>query len=221
LILCGDTPLFKLDTLAAMIKAHRGHGSDISVLSALFSDPTGYGRIVRDEAGRLRAIVEQKDGDDEILAIREINSGTYLVKTEALKELLPLIENNNAQGEYYLTDIVALGLQKGLSVEAFPLAEEEETLGVNSRFQLSQAEAVLLKRLRRRMMDSGVSLVMADTIYLEPGVNIENDVIIEPFTMICGSTSIGKGARIGAGAILQDAVIPAGMVVQPGMILTG
>jgi len=221
LILCGDTPLFKTSTLRALLDGHEEQGCDISVLSSRFSDPTGYGRIVRDNEGRLKAIVEQKDASIKELSIKEINSGTYVVRRTVLEELLPSIKNENAQGEYYLTDIVALGLSKGLKVEAFPLADEEETLGVNSRAQLSQAEEILLQRRRRRLMDEGVTLMMAHTIYVEPGVEIERDVTIEPYCMLNGEAFIGKGARIGAGSILTDVVIPSDTAVEPGSIIRG
>ena len=221
LILCGDTPLFKASTLRALLDSHEEQGCDISVLSSRFADPTGYGRIVRDNEGRLKAIVEQKDASGDELSIKEINSGTYVVRRTVLEELLPSIKNKNAQGEYYLTDIVALGLSKRLKVEAFSLAEEQETLGVNSRYQLSQAEEILLERLRRGLMDSGVTLMMARTIYVESDVQIESDVIIEPYCMLRGRSYIGKGARIGAGSILTDVRVPPGAAIAPGSILRG
>ncbi len=204
LIICGDTPLFRHETLRRFIRAHAEAAGDLSILSAEFEDAAGYGRIVRDQWGNITGIVEEKDADSKIREIKEVNTGTYLVSAPAIFNLLENLNCDNAQGEYYLTDIVALGLSKGLKVRAFNLAEPEEALGVNSRYQLSMAEDIMLSRIRIAHMDAGVTVSMPDTVYIEPSVIIEPDVVIGPHVVLKGETVIGRGSFVGAFCLLND-----------------
>ncbi len=216
LIICGDTPLLRFRTIGGFIASHASAGNTLSVLSSVLDDPEGYGRILRDaEGGSVIGIVEEKDADARQRKIREINSGTYMVSAEFLFDALEKVDTDNAQGEYYLTDIVAFAVDMGMKVNAYPLAGVEEVMGINSRYQLSLAEAVMLDRLRRYWMEQGVTFLNAPTVYVEKSVSLAGDVIIEPNVVLRGSTVVGGGARIGAFSLLQDAEIAEGQQVPP------
>ena len=215
LIICGDTPLFRHETLRRFIKAHMEAAADLSILSAEFEDAAGYGRIVRDLGGGLQAIVEEKDADSNIKQIKEVNTGTYIVSAPEIFNLLENLSCDNAQGEYYLTDIVALGIGNGLKVQACNLAQPEEALGVNSRYQLSMAEDIMLSRIRIGHMDAGVTFSMPDTVYIEPSVIIEPDVVIGPHVVLKGETVIGRGTVVGAFSLLNDFRCQSNVSVEP------
>ena len=215
LIMCGDTPLFLPSTLQKFISFHMDSGNKLSILSARFSNPTGYGRIIRNGLGRFKKIVEEKDASSAEQEITEVNSGTYIVDKEVLFELVQKIGCDNAQGEFYLTDIVELASSSGYRVDAFPLASEEEALGVNSRTQLATAERILLKRIREKWMSEGVTFSMPETTYVEKGVKIGKDTIVGPCCILKGSTVIGEGVEIGPHSFIEDTNIPAGTTVEP------
>ena len=215
LIICGDTPLFKPETLKAFINAHENSEGDLSILSAEFDEPAGYGRIVRDSQGRLTAVVEEKDAGPSIKKIREVNTGTYLVRASVIFHLLEQVGCNNAQGEYYLTDTVELGLKAGLNVNAFKFAGPEEALGVNSRYQLSVAEGIMLSRIRTAHMEAGVTINMPETVYIEPSVRIGADALISPPCVLKGRTEIGGGSVIGPFSYLEDFICGPGTVIEP------
>ena len=204
LIICGDTPLFTQKTLTRFIKVHLETDGDLSILSAEFEDPAGYGRIVRNSSGGIQAIVEEKDADSDTKRIREVNTGTYLVRASVIFSLLENLRCDNAQGEYYLTDSVLLGLAAGLKVQAFNLAGPEEAFGVNSRYQLSVAEDMMLSRIRLRHMNAGVTLSMPKTVYIEPSVTMGPDVVIGPHVVLKGKTVISEGSVVGAFSWLSD-----------------
>ncbi len=215
LIICGDTPLFFKSTMEEFIRLHIQSDNILSVLSSDFVVPFGYGRIVRDAGGRFLGICEEKDAEQHIRAITEVNTGTYLVHSDFLFSALNGLDNDNAQKEYYLTDIVEIAVSLDKKTDAFCLASEEEALGVNSRFQLSQAEGILLGRIRKALMDQGVTLQNARTIYIEPSVIIEPDVLVEPCCVLRGNTRIGAGSRIGAHSYLSHAEIAPATSVPP------
>ena len=215
LIICGDTPLFLEQTLKLFVKQHLEMPNILSVLSARFVNPFGYGRIVRDAQGAFLGIVEEKDADQKTRQINEVNTGTYLVQASFLFSVLSGLDNDNAQQEYYLTDIVEPAVAQGKRTDAFCLASEEEALGVNSRAQLSQAETIMLGRIRQDLMDAGVTLQNASSVYVEPSVSIENDVLIEPGCVLKGKTHIASGTRIGAHSYLVNAEIKEGGHIPP------
>ncbi len=221
LIICGDTPLIREETLKEFIRRHQESGNRLSILSSNFPNPTGYGRIVRDHNGVFKRIVEEKDALETEKRITEINTGTYLVDRKVLFTLVKELSSDNAQGEYYLTDIVELAVNEGLKVDAFCLASEEEALGVNSRYQLAVAEKVLLNRKRKALMDSGVTISMPDTVYVEPEVRVEPDSFIGPGTILKGKSTVGAGAFIAGHCYIEDAQIPAGKTLEPFTILRG
>ena len=221
LILCGDTPLFRPETINELIQRHETNQNKLSLLTAKFADPTGYGRIVRSPDGAFRKVVEEKDASRKEKAISEVNTGTYLVDRSLLFELVKLLRADNAQGEYYLTDIVELAVDRNERVEAYCLATEEEALGVNSRRQLAQAEGILLCRIRHKFMDAGVTLSLPETIYIEPEVDIGRDVFIGPHTIIKSGTRIGEYATIHGHCYISGAVIEPGVTVEPFTVLKG
>lgn len=216
LIICGDTPLFLSETLRRFLEQHIAFSNIVSVLSASFPDPAGYGRIVRHGSNSsFSGIVEEKDADEAQREIREVNTGTYLVKADFLFHALSRLDNDNAQGEFYLTDIVSMAVAAGHSVAAYCLASHHEALGVNSRLQLSRAEQIFLDRIRMEHMRQGVTFQNAHTVYVEPSVIMARDVVIQPSVVLKGHTIIGEGADIGAFSYLHDAEIEPGRQVPP------
>ncbi len=217
LILCGDTPLLKAQTLKHFMAEHEKGGAALSILSSRLTDPTGYGRIVRDPENRERliGIVEEKDSTPEQRSINEINTGIYAVDSRMLFQWLNEVGCENAQGEYYLTDIVGLAVKDGAKVMAMPLAGEEEALGVNSRAELSRAESILLQRIREGWMKEGVTFSIPESVYIEPTVRLARDVTIGPSVVLKGQTVVGEGAVIGAFSHLEDSRVPEGAKLSP------
>lgn len=196
LILCGDTPLLRTETLKSMLDYHRDNRAAITVLTALMDDPYGYGRVVRDTEGRVTRIVEEKDADPEEQEIREINSGIYCMDSDFLFDNIRGIGNDNAQGEYYLTDLLAIAVRKGLTCLALPTADADEIMGVNDRIQLAEAGRLLRRRINRGHMLNGVTIIDPDTTYIDHGVTIAADTTIHPGCRIGGGTVIGSGCEI-------------------------
>ncbi len=217
LIICGDTPVFTLETLKKFVSEHRKNRSRLSILSSFFENPRGYGRIVRNSSQEflMDKIVEERDATFEERQIKEINTGTYLVDAEMLFKLLDKLDDNNDQGEYYLTDIVSHAVAQGELVYAFPFASEEEALGVNSRADLSKAESILLKRLRLHWMAQGVTFEMANTTYLEPTVKLGKDVVVRPHVVMKGDVEVGDNAVIGSFSYLRDVSVEEGANIAP------
>ena len=206
-VLCGDTPLIEEETLKKLFDYHLENEYMATVLTTKVDDPTGYGRVIRDSEGNFARIVEQKDANEEELAVNEINSGIYCFKGDKLKEALDLLDNNNAQGEYYLTDTMKIIKDRGSKVGAFVGATIEELMGVNSRVQLSQAEAIMRKRINKRHMDNGVTIINPENTYIESNVQIGKDTIIEPGVMLKGNTEIGEECIIGMNSSITNSKI--------------
>lgn len=197
LILCGDTPLLDGEELKKFCEAHRASGAAATVLTAIMDDPSGYGRIVRDADGNVRAIVEQKDATPEQLAIKEINTGIYCMECPLMFEMLATLTNNNAQGEYYLTDVLEKLNEAGKKVGGISTADSDMIMGINSRRQLAVAEGVMRQRVLDKLMDSGVTIMDPASTFIESSVKIGKDTIIYPFTWLEGSTVIGEDCEIG------------------------
>lgn len=200
LILCGDTPLLDGEELRRFCEQHQQSGAAATVLTAVMTDPTGYGRIVRDAQGNVQGIVEQKDATPEQLAIREINTGIYCLECPLLFEVLATLTNNNAQGEYYLTDVLQKLNEAGKQVGGISTADSAMVMGVNSRRQLAEAESVLHQRVLERLMDEGVTIMDPASTFVEAGVKIGRDTIIYPYTWLEGTTEIGEDCEIGPNA---------------------
>ncbi len=206
LILCGDTPLITSETLTKFIDAHRKNNAALTVMSAVFNDPTNYGRIVRDEKGDLKAIVEEKDASDAQKKIKEINTGVYLLDWAKVHEAFLNLDSNNAQNEYYLTDIVKWTISQGLKAQSYILENNEESYGINSKKHLAHAFKILKERVIDKLLDDGVTVVDPDTTYISPETEIEADTIIYPCTYIEGKNKIGKDCKIGPFARLRGDV---------------
>ncbi|OCC15782.1 Glucosamine-1-phosphate N-acetyltransferase [Dissulfuribacter thermophilus] len=215
LIMCGDMPLFRPTTIQSLYSHHIGEGNQVTVLSAYVEDPTGYGRIVRSGNGEVMGIVEEKDATQEQRAINEINTGTYCIDSNVLFHFLSMIENKNKQKEFYLTDIVTLARNFEMKVNALPLDDPSEAIGVNSRNDLAFAESVLLDRVRKRHMENGVTMIMPDSIYIGLDVTIEKDVTIGPFAVIKGNSIIREGAQISAFSYIENSEILKHELVPP------
>jgi bifunctional UDP-N-acetylglucosamine pyrophosphorylase/glucosamine-1-phosphate N-acetyltransferase len=224
LILYGDTPLLRVETLRAMRARKARTGADLVILTARIPLP---GRIARDAHGRVARIVEVTDATPEELALEESNTGTYLVDSELLWKALAQLDDRNAQGELYLTDIVERLLADGRRVEAEELADPVEGLGVNTRAELAQAAAVVRRRNAERLMAAGVTLVDPAATYLDDGVEVGRDTVIEPGCVIRGATRIGERVHVKAHSTLEssrignDCVIGPNAHLRPGAVLHG
>lgn len=207
MVLCGDTPLITPETLEAAVAAHRDSGNDVTVITAEVPDPTGYGRILRDAAGHITAIVEQKDATQEQRAVREINSGMFIFEVHALLGALNGLSNNNNQNEYYLTDTIALIREDNGRAGAFLISDPLEIMGVNDRSQLAEAEAILSRRLVRMHMKNGVTFHAPESSFLHADVSIGSDTVVMPGCCLLAGTRIGSGCLIGPNASIRDAHI--------------
>jgi bifunctional UDP-N-acetylglucosamine pyrophosphorylase/glucosamine-1-phosphate N-acetyltransferase len=219
LVVYGDLPLLKAATLRRLIAHHLDVLPGLTVLTAHVSDPSGYGRIVRDAGGDVARIVEEADASEAERAIREINAGTYLFDAALLREALSHVHPANAQREYYLTDVVAWALSGGARVDALAADDPTEVLGVNSRRDLARAEAAMRARLLDRLMDAGVTILDPPTTYVHADVTVGEDTIIHPGTSLEGATRIGRGCVIGPQARLVDAVIGEGVTITASTIV--
>jgi len=214
LVLCGDAPLIRPETIKALYRLHAKQKNAVTLLTATVDDATGYGRVRRDVAGRPVAIVEHKDASVDERTIREINSGAYCFSVEDLLSGLTRLRPNNAKGEYYITDVVADIVGRGRPVGALCLSNGEEILGVNNRWELADAGRRLKDRLLRRLMDSGVTVVDPSSTWVDVGVRVGRDTILEPGTLLKGNTSIGCQSVVGPWTRLTDCRVGDGVVLE-------
>jgi bifunctional UDP-N-acetylglucosamine pyrophosphorylase/glucosamine-1-phosphate N-acetyltransferase len=221
LILCGDTPLLRVETLQDLIAFHREQGASLTVLTAVMSNPYGYGRVIRDGAGRVVRIVEQKDATLEEQAICEINSGIYCMESGFLFANIGSISSDNAQKEFYLTDLVSIAAGKGLTCLGRCTDDSDEIMGVNDRAQLAEASRILRQRINHDLMCSGVSLVDPAHSYIDSSVSIGHDTIIYPNCRISGTTIIGSGCTIENGVSIDACNIGNGCHIKAGSVLEG
>ena len=207
IVLCGDTPLIRKDTLLKFINFHNNSNSDITVMSAIFDEPGSYGRIVRENDNTLKAIVEQKDATDEQRKIKEVNAGIYCLNWQKVKDAFSQLSSNNAQNEYYLTDIIAWGKVGGLNVNAYILEDNTEIYGINSRENLAEASMMMNQRKLKSLMENGVTIVDPASTWISEDTQIGEDTTILPFTYIEGVNLIGKNCNIGPCAHLRGDVV--------------
>ncbi|ERL64440.1 bifunctional UDP-N-acetylglucosamine diphosphorylase/glucosamine-1-phosphate N-acetyltransferase GlmU [Schleiferilactobacillus shenzhenensis] len=207
LVVSGDTPLLTAATLNKLLQYHTEKGAKATILTATAPDPTGYGRIIRNDLGIVERIVEQKDASHEEAAIQEINTGVYCFDNQALFSALKQVTNKNAQGEYYLTDVIAIMRKAGGIIAAYRMHDFEESMGVNDRVALAAATKVMQRRINHDFMMAGVSMIDPATTYIDVGVTIGQDTVIEPGVQIQGHTTIGKHCVVGAHSLLIDATI--------------
>jgi bifunctional UDP-N-acetylglucosamine pyrophosphorylase/glucosamine-1-phosphate N-acetyltransferase len=206
LILCGDTPLIKEDTLKKFVEFHNSNNSDLTVMSTIFDNPTNYGRIIRENDNTLKCIVEEKDATPEQKAVKEVNAGIYCLNWGKIKNAFSQLKTNNAQGEYYLTDIIQWGKEQKLNVNAFILENSDEIYGINSRQNLAAATKIMNKRKLDELMTSGVTIVDPRSTWISEDTQIGQDTIIYPSTYIEGKNIIGKNCKIGPCAHLRGGV---------------
>jgi len=210
IILAGDTPLLTGTTLADFVAVHAEHGNVASVLTAEMPDATGYGRIVRDEAGFITKIVEERDASDFEKLIDEVNTGVYIFDANALTASIKKLNTNNSQGELYLTDVIALIKSDGGQVGAILSNDYTETLGINDRSQLAECTAIMRDRINDAHMRAGVTIVDPTTTWIDATVKIANDVTILPGSALHGATSVETGAVIGPRTTLNSVQVKAG-----------
>lgn len=207
LVVTGDTPLFTTDTFNELFKYHAEKGNAATVLTAKAPNPFGYGRIIRDDQGNVLRIVEQKDGKPEELKVKEINTGVFCFDNKKLFEALKHVNNDNAQGEYYLTDVLEILRNSGERVGAYKMPDFSESLGVNDRIALAQATKTMQRRINEQHMRDGVSFIDPDTAYIDADVKIGNDTVIEGNVVIKGNTEIGSDCYITSGSRIVDSKI--------------
>lgn len=200
----GDVPLLTPDTLQALVDKHEAERAAVTVLSLEFDNPTGYGRIIRGEAGDVVAIVEEKDATDEQRKVREVNSGVFAFDGAVLRDALERVTPDNAQGEFYITDVLGIARNDGLRVTALTAPDARELAGVNDRVQLAEAGKELNRRLVEKAMRNGATVIDPATTWIGVEVEIGRDVVIHPNTQLWGSTVIGDGAEIGPDTTLTD-----------------
>lgn len=214
IVICGDTPLLTAETLNALMKHHEESKAKATVLTAHIQDPTGYGRIIRDKNGLVERIVEQKDASEQEQSIQEINTGTYCFDNEALFSALEKVSNDNAQGEYYLPDVMGILRGQNEVISAYQTPHFEETLGVNDRVALSEAERIMRRRINREHMKNGVTILDPENTYIDSGVQIGRDTVIYPGTMVKGDTVIGEDVEIGPHSEIRNCQIGNGTVIK-------
>jgi bifunctional UDP-N-acetylglucosamine pyrophosphorylase/glucosamine-1-phosphate N-acetyltransferase len=197
LVVCGDTPLLKADTIQAMIDYHISNHSKATILTAVAEDPTGYGRVIRNEQGYVEKIVEHKDASDKEKAVKEINAGTYCFDNASLFRALQKVTNNNAQNEYYLPDVIGILKDAGQTVTAFRTNDFTEIFGINDRVALAQAGKIMQQRINEKHMRNGVTIIDPEQTYIDATVEIGQDTVIYPGTMVKGNTVIGTDCIIG------------------------
>ena len=220
LILCGDVPLVKMETLRSFIDTFWRNESNLSVLTAVVENPSGYGRIIRGPTGWLERIVEEKDGSDEEKLIREINTGIFCIKAPFLVAGLKEIRQENAQGEYYLTDLVEIGRKRGMRCSAHMVADPTEVMGINTRADLAVANEVLRQERVMDLMLSGVTALDPKTTYVDKTVEVGKDTILHPNCVLQGKTKIGERCVIESNVRIVDSVIGNEVSVRSNSVIT-
>lgn len=195
MILCGDTPLLKEETLKNLYETHKSSGNIATILTSIYENPFGYGRIVKN-GENVVAIVEEKEANEEIKKIKEVNAGVYCFDNIELFKALEKIDNNNEKGEYYLTDVISIFVEANKKVGTFLLEDKDEILGINSKVELEQANNIMRKRINKKHMENGVIIIDSNNTYIEENVEIGEDSTIYPGVMLQGNTKIGKMCEI-------------------------
>ena len=219
-VLSGDVPMIRPETLAALVQQHHRKTAACTILTVKLSDPSGYGRIVRDDSGLFDRIVEQKDASDEEKKISEINAGIYCFDTRQLFQALSAVKNNNSQSEYYLTDVPLLLRDAGEEVSVFQYGDPHEIEGVNNRVQLADLERILRRRtISKLMLEYGVTFIDPKNAYVSAQASVGRDTVIYPNVTIEGSTQIGNGCVIRSGTRLTNAKIGNGVEVRDNCLI--
>ncbi len=218
LVLSGDTPLLQAETIKKLMDFHEKKDAKATILTAQTENPFGYGRVIRTEDGSVHKIVEEKDANTTEKAVQEINTGTYCFDNESLFEVLEKVDNNNAQGEYYLPDVIEILKDRKEIVEAYQLENKDESLGVNDRVALSEAQLIMQARVNEKHMVNGVTIIDPQTTYIEMDVEIGQDTVIEPGTYLKGTTVIGEDVLIGSDSTIIDSQIKDRVTIRQSVL---
>ncbi|MGL4629449.1 bifunctional UDP-N-acetylglucosamine diphosphorylase/glucosamine-1-phosphate N-acetyltransferase GlmU [Cetobacterium sp.] len=195
MILCGDTPLLREETLKELYDYHKKTAAITTILTSIYENPFGYGRIVKKD-GNVIGIVEEKEASEEVKAIKEVNAGVYCFEAKELLSALDRIDNRNEKGEYYLTDVIAINVNDGKKVEAFLLEDNDEILGINSKIELEKANCIMKNRINEKHMENGVIFIDKNSVYIEESVQIGQDTVVYPGALLQGDTVIGQNCEI-------------------------
>lgn len=218
IVVCGDTPLIKGETYKQLFEFHEQSKSQATILTTELVNPFGYGRVVRDQQGNVERIVEQKDANEAEVEINEINTGTYCFDNQTLFAALKEVNNENSQNEYYITDIIEILKGKSEKVSAYLTDDSDETIGINDRVALAQAEKTMKRRINEEHLRNGVSIMDVDNTYIGPDVTIEQDVIIYPGSIITGETHISTDAIIGPQSEIDNCRVGKGSVIRQSVV---
>jgi bifunctional UDP-N-acetylglucosamine pyrophosphorylase/glucosamine-1-phosphate N-acetyltransferase len=216
LVMNGDHPLYRARTFTALVETWRGKKAGLALLVTDMPNPEGYGRVLRDAGGRVARVVEENECSDTMKRVREVNLGAYVADARTLFELLARVRNDNAKGEYYITDLVELALASGLTVETSASSDWLESIGINTRQELARAEALMRERIVDRLMLEGVTLRDPETTYVDVDVQIGTDTVLAAGVTLRGGTRIGSGCRIDPGVVIENSVIGDDVHVKPG-----
>lgn len=218
LVLFGDVPLIRAETLKQLLAS--AEDGSVVMLSAIFKDPTGYGRVIRDHAGNVVRIVEHKDANTKERAVPEGNTGILMVAVQPLRKWLAALKNDNSQGEYYLTDIVSMAVREGLRVRAIPASSEIEVLGINDKLQLAEAEGALRSERARQLMLQGVTVIDPTRVDVRGEVSVGRDVLIDVNVVLTGNVKLGDRVRIGPNVCLENCEIGSDTEVLPNSVVS-
>ncbi len=221
IVTSGDTPLVTAETFKSLVDFMKSNESDLAVLTTKYEDPTGYGRIVRDEDSSLAKIVEQKDADSDTLKVNEVNAGVYAFDNKKLFKYIEMIDNNNAQNEYYLTDLIELFISGNENVHAFCIEDNEQLVGVNDLVALEHVNSILRRRINREHMINGVQIINSDTTFIGPNVEIGQGTIIYPGNVLIGNCKIGENVLLNSNNTIDNSNVGEGSIVGPMAYLRG
>lgn len=218
LVVNGDTPLLRGETLKGLLEFNGENGADATILTAVVEDNHGYGRILKDAEGHVREIIEEADANEAEKKIKEINSGVYVFEGKSLKENLQKLDTDNVQGELYLTDMIRIMAEEESKITSLQVKDETEIKGVNSRIQLAQSENLLRDRINTYWMNEGITIINPDNTYIEKAVTIGKDSIIGPGVRLCGNTTVGSNCEITGDTMIVDTTIAKDTSVQSSYI---
>lgn len=218
IVVCGDTPLITKETLEALLFYHKEQAAKATILTAVADNPTGYGRIIRDNMGTVHRIVEDKDATAEERVITEINTGTYCFDNASLLAALKRVGNNNVQGEYYLPDVIEILQSDNELISAYQTKDFDETLGVNDRVALAKAEKIMRKRINEAHMRNGVTIIDPENTYIGADVSIGMDTVLHPNTVIKGKTVIAEDCQIGPNTEISDSYVGNNSVIKQSIV---
>lgn len=205
-VIAGDMPLVRGETLKTLIDTHEKQNASVTLATTELDDPTGYGRIVRDAAGKLQGIVEHRDCTPEQLAIREVNPSYYCFERKPLFDGLDQVKPNNVKGEYYITDVLKILIERGETAGAVPAVAAEDATGINDRADLALVNRLMQDRIQRRLMERGVTIVDPATTWIDARASVGQDTVISPFASIAGPARVGDNCRIGPFACLEGRI---------------